>query len=68
MAVDVMAVNEFPKNGHDFFGQTLPGEALVFKGFGSFETKILVRLYGSDRNFSTCTNEESLYSARRQRF
>ena len=68
MAVDVMAVNEFPKNGHDFFGQTLPREALVFKGFGSFETKIVVRVYGSDRNFSTCTNEESLYSARRQRF
>ena len=68
MAVDVMAVNEFPKNGHDFFGQTLPMEALVFKGFGSFETKIVGSVYGSDRNFSTCTNQESLYSARRQRF
>ena len=66
--MDVMGGNEFPKNGNDFFGQTLPREALVFKGFGSFETKIVVRVYGSDRNFSTCTNEESLYSARRQRF
>ena len=56
--MDVMAVNEFPKNGHDFLGQTLPREVSVFKGFGSFETKIVGRVYGSDRNFSTCTNEE----------
>ena len=56
--MDVMAVNEFSKNGHDFFGQTLLREFLIFKGCGSFETKISRRVYGSDRNFSTCTDEE----------
>ena len=65
--MDVMAVNEFPKNGHDFLRQTVPREALVFKGFGSLETKFILRVYGSDRNFSTSTNEDSLYSTRRQR-
>ena len=35
---------------------------MVFKGFGLFGTKITRRVYGSDRNFPTCTNEEPLYS------